>query len=301
LKLLQIQVAVVVVALMFSSQTVAQERDPILEKLEELREAYEDGNLEKAVSISIELKGLLEKKSPSQQEVARKKQTNSQLDSPISILNKATLQKFKWSLSIAYRDHEYPPISHDSFMTAMNEFKQYEPMSEYRLAAKYRTELRNALEWFSYYCDNIGVFLDNIWHRPIPFRFAEKDGRKYVFLTDLASETVYNTLRSTSKSRAATVLTSCLLPKLSQVYDALKSTEFDYFAFTIIYGSKDFLDNSDALNLKAEMLGLVVQKDKCKDFINGEITESEFLQASDVYICDRNMYVDVKKVKLAID
>jgi hypothetical protein len=214
------------------------------------------------------------------------------------VLSDATLQKTTWHLSIQYEKKGYKPITHEAYTYALDTFKEYLPVEEYKQAKAIVGEMKDALQWFTVYGDEIAKFLPNSSYRPIPFRFADKDGEKCVILSDLASSSIYNTLRSTSNSRAARVLTSCVIPKIRFLYKAFEQTDFNYFGITFYYGSEDF---TRSVNLEAEMFTFIFSRDKCKLFINGKITESEFVEESEVFLTDRDMSFDVKKVKLQIE
>jgi len=229
-------------------------------------------------------------------------QTQSTILTPLDqVLKDASSGTAMWSLSVHYKDDEHPVITHKQFTEALDTFNEYSPPSEYHEALKYRTEMKGAFKLFGMYCDEIAIFLSNPGKRPIPFRFADKDGKKCVVLTDMASSTVYNTLRTTSKTRAAKVLTSCFIPNIRYLYRAFEKTDIAYFGLTIVYGSKDFSNKSDVRNLKPEMLAFIFPREKCKQFIEGSITESEFVDASGIYLTDRDMMFSFKKVKIQIE
>jgi len=217
------------------------------------------------------------------------------------VLRDATLQTTTWHLSIQYQEKAHKPITHEAFTYALDNFQEYLPEVEYIQAKARVSEMKDAFQWFTVYCNDIAKFLPNSSGRPIPFRFAEKDGEKCVILSDLASSSIYNTLMSTSNSRAAKVLTSCVIPKIRFLYKAFEQTDFNYFGITFYYGSKDFSISTNSANLEAEMLIFIFSRDKCQLFINGLITESEFVEESETFLTDRDMSFDVKKVKLQIE
>lgn len=220
----------------------------------------------------------------------------------LQVIKDAAFGTTMWSLSIQHENSGHPALTHEQLNSALNTFNEYYPNSEYQAALLYRNEMKDAFKFFTIYCDNIAAFLPNPSKRPIPFRFADKDGKKCVILTDMASPTMYNTIRTTSRSRAAKVLTSCLIPNVSYLYEAFEKSDIAFLGLTIVFGSKDFSVKSDVMNLKPEMLAFVCPREKCKQFIEGIITESEFIDASDVYITDRDMSsLDFKKVKLQIE
>jgi hypothetical protein len=236
---------------------------------------------------------------------AKKTTTENYIPALSLVLTDASFGTTTWSLSIQHQSSEYLPITHQQYTKALDSFAEYLYPGEYRQALKYRSEMKEAFKWFTLYCDNLAIFLPNASKRPIPFRFADKDGKKCVLLTDLASSTVYNTLRTTSNSRASKVLTACLIPKIKYFYEGFQKTDFAYFGLTIVYGSKDFSIKESSprsvVDLKAEMLAFITSKEKCRQFSQSIITESEFIDNSDVYLTDRDMTYDLKKVRLQIE
>lgn len=292
----------VVLFVLFTQVSIAQKKDSILQKIDELKKLYQKKDFEKSAPLAREIQELLSGKVPKASKDTLRQFQPIGLPSLSRVLKDAAFGTTEWSLSIQYKSTDYPAITHDDFAKALYSFGAYSPPEEYQQALKLKTEMQEAFKWFTLYCDNIAAFLPNLSKRPIPFRFADKDGKKCVILTDLASSSVYNTLRSTSKGRASKVLTSCLIPKIRFLFEAFQKTDIDYLGMTIVYGSKDFAsEQSDALNLKAEMLAFVAPKDKCKQFAEGAITESEFVAVCDAYLCDRDMMFDYKKIKLEIE
>lgn len=214
----------------------------------------------------------------------------------ITVLKDASFSTVIWELAIEFKK-DSNSISHEQYATALNTFGKYEPNGEHEYAQKYRDEMKDAFSQFSYYCENAGLFLSNSQNRPIPFRFAEKNGKKAVLLVDMASQSIYNTLRNSSTGRASKVLQSCLIPKIKSLCEAFKKTDMAYFGLSITYGSKDFSNDEEVLNLKPEVLTFVASREMCKRFSDGSITESEFVDGSDTYLTDRDMIFDFKKIK----
>lgn len=288
------------VLICLGSQTaLAQKQDSLLQRIDELKRLYQKKDIENSASLSKQIHEILISRLPIPKADTATQPTGL---TPVSqVLKDATFGTTTWSLSIQYKSAGYEAITHEDFAKALDAFAEYSPQSECQQAQTHKTEMKEAFKWFTLYCDNIAAFLPNTSKRPVPFRFADKNGKKCVIMTDMASSSVYNTLRSTSSSRASKVLTSCFIPKVKYLYQAFESTDFAYFGFTIVYGSKDFSEKSDALNLKAEMLAFVAPRDKCKQFIEGSLTESEFVEGCDVFLTDRDMMFDYKKVKLKVE
>jgi mannose/fructose-specific phosphotransferase system component IIA len=291
-----------VLFLLSTQVSMPQKKDSILQKIDELKKVYQKKDFDRCASLAREIQEFVSGKVSKASKDTLPQSKSTGLPPLSRVLKDAAFGTTEWSLSIQFKSADYPAITHEDFMKALDSFRAYSPPEEYQQALKLKAEMQEAFKWFTMYCDNIAAFLPNSSKRPIPFRFADKDGKKCVILTDLASSSVYNTLRSTSMVRASKVLTSCLIPKVKFLFEAFEKADIDYLGMTIVYGSKDFAsEESDALNLKAEMLAFVAPKEKCKQFAEGAITESEFVAVCDAYLCDRDMMFDYKKIKLEIE
>jgi hypothetical protein len=86
---------------------------------------------------------------------------------------------------------------------------------------KLNPEMQALIKSLTSYCGETAKFLIQN-----PFRLAQRDGKKYVVLTSMASTTQYNTLTTTSYRRAAKVLTSCLMSKMKDFYTAFEKTDW---------------------------------------------------------------------------
>lgn len=111
------------------------------------------------------------------------------------VLSDATLQTTTWHLSIQYEEKAHKSITHEAYNYALDTFQEYLPVEEYTQAKAIVSEMKDAFQWFTVYCDDIAKFLPNSSGKPIPFRFADKDCEKCVILSDLASSSIYNTLK----------------------------------------------------------------------------------------------------------
>ncbi len=52
---------------------------------------------------------------------------------------------------------------------------------------------------------------------------------------------------------------------------------------------------------RAEFLGFFAPVNKIRQYVSGDITEDELIDNADVYISDRDMVVDIKKIKIALE
>jgi hypothetical protein len=134
----------------------------------------------------------------------------------------------------------------------------------------------------------------------VPIKISNYNVSSKLFLIKgIASTDIYNTLRLTSRQRASKIITSRIIPSLKSLKPILNK-EFDYVGMGVVFGSKDFSDKS-ALALKEDYVFFIAPKSKIIDFNNNKITEDELIQSADVYISDREMSFDVKKVKIALE
>ena len=85
------------------------------------------------------------------------------------------------------------------------------------------------------------------------------------------------------------LLTSGILPRIRYLHQALGSTDLASYGMIVYYGSKNFIDEFASLTLRAEALCLIASKGNCQRFVRGEITETDFLNKSHIFISDRNM------------
>lgn len=287
----------------------SQEVDPVVAKIKALRESYLAGDLEKSLLILTEIENLLREKSIIGEEKP------SDLMPSMDVLKFESLgAKTYWSLSIGYASAKYRPKEREDVLKDLSSWLQYKPeedtehpptkyelmlIAEYKLTSKYQNELKKLFGHFGLIGSNLGLFLYG--DKEIPVRFANIDGKTCLLIRGVATDNVYNTLRTTAKSRAAKVLTSSILPTLNDFYNSFKDTDIAYYGMIISYGSKDFSDESIALNLEAEVLCLIVSKDNCRKFVNGEITETKLLDSSHIYISDRDMIGFFKKIEVKIE
>jgi len=133
-----------------------------------------------------------------------------------------------------------------------------------------------------------------------PITVVETPNESIVLLGPLALDTVFNTLRTTARERAATVVTSEALPALKSLVAAIGTTDvFPRLAVTVVYGSKNLAGQSDVLNLKAEAVTIIAPRLLLLGFSKGELTEDEVVEKSDIFLMDRDD-TGLKKIRLLL-
>ena len=119
------------------------------------------------------------------------------------------------------------------------------------------------------------------------------------FITSIALQEVYNTMKFTSRQRAAKVITEYLIPSIKKM-EPVMNKGFTYIGISAVFGSKDF--SSDyVLATKPEYILFVVPSKKANDFVKGEITEEELVESADIISSDRDMGSGTKKIKIKIE
>lgn len=130
-------------------------------------------------------------------------------------------------------------------------------------------------------------------------RFALLEDEKVFIITGILSEKQFNTINTSSRSRAAKIFESDIIPTLGKFYEKIFiNSDIKNIGLSVTYGSKDFLDNYST-SMKAETLTFISTTRMCKEYFNGEITEDEFLDKSNIFLSDRDMVT--KKIKLNIE
>lgn len=209
--------------------------------------------------------------------------------------------KTTWSLGVNYKKENYVPIKSeevkifiDSFIVApkSNECDKF-------YIKKYKKEIDTLFANMKFLGDSYCTFL-GVKNIEVPIKISNYNITSKLFLIKgIASTDIYNTLRLTSRQRASKIITSRIIPSLKSLKSILNK-EFDYVGMGVVFGSKDFSDKS-ALALKEDYVFFIAPKSKIIDFNNNKITEDELIQSADVYISDREMSFDVKKVKIALE
>ena len=174
------------------------------------------------------------------------------------------------------------------------------PFAESKLLHEYRGQIVDLIQKFTLLgSSQLGQFVTP--EQSIPVRFADKNGASVLLLTDIASENTFNILRVSSRERATKVLETIILPSLTRFHDALGKTSIKYYGMFVCYGSRDFSNNSDVLNLKGEAIAFIVSVQHCAAFLNGKLTEDALLKAADIFLADREMLSGVKRIEVKLN
>jgi hypothetical protein len=208
--------------------------------------------------------------------------------------------KNNWSLTVQYHKEGYPPKGADVATADID--KIIDLRRKARAAKENRPDIIDEWDLIEKYREDIAGLLSvsgPLLYTGLPVGFALKDNELTLILESLGSTNVYNTLRLDAKQRAAKEIQDTVLPAIKR-FAVVKSTDIKNFGVVVVYGSKDFSDESDVLNTKAEIVALVASSERCKKLAAAELTEEEFVDTADVYIIDRDTIKDVRKIKASI-
>lgn len=172
-----------------------------------------------------------------------------------------------------------------------------EERAEASLVDQYREKLAALLGGWSMMGAARGQFT-LLGGRP-PLTFASKGEGLALLVRGVVSTVEHNTLRATARQRAAEVIRSVVLPSM-KAFAALKDLpDVKFYALSVTYGSRDFLDRS-ALATKSETVAVVVPADVCARFIALEVSEDALLKAAEIYVADRDMITGIKRIEVAL-
>lgn len=224
----------------------------------------------------------------------------------INVLKGESIIKLNWELSIGLSSYEFPYKMKSRLIYDFNLWVENKPDSnmiigqikEFQFIKENSEILSTLFTQFGNIGNSVGMFVYR--DGDIPIRVAEFSGKPCLLITDIATDKIYNTLRTTMKSRASDILNSIIFQELNDLDRGLKDMDIDQFGIIVSYGSKNFLDDYD-LSLKGEALCFIVSKDVCAKYVNGEITDNELLDNSHIFISDRDMMFGFKKIELYIE
>lgn len=135
----------------------------------------------------------------------------------------------------------------------------------------------------------------------LPIRFLLfGDAATSVIVQNAYIDNIYNTIQLTSKQRATRVITGYILPSLKYIAEAFPEPEVKYYGMTCIYGSKKLTDRNN-LELRGEFVGLIATTKIIRQFVSGDISEDELLNAASIFSSDRDMASGIKKVSIVIE
>lgn len=200
--------------------------------------------------------------------------------------NSSLMAKIHWSLSFEYQRETL--LSNKEVVDNINN-----AISGKKLPAaemKYTDQAKSIFGNLGLMGSDLGKFFNTDGRTPFAMLKFNIDKQPVLAIPGATSSDVFNTLKLTAKQRAQRVLSDKLLPAIKNIGEStlanLKGIKYLSLSFT--YGSKNFIEKSNILNLKAEHLVVVFPVDLCKKFVANVITQEELLNGSHFYLSDRD-------------
>lgn len=134
----------------------------------------------------------------------------------------------------------------------------------------------------------------------VPVIFGKREEDLVLLITGLTDGKIYNTLQLDARARAAKAVSEVLAPAWKAFQALPTAPDIKFVGFAATYGTQDFLDKASPMSLKAESVVVVVPLDRALKFASGALTEDELIEASDVWVSDKDTVSDVKKIKLTL-
>lgn len=221
----------------------------------------------------------------------------------------ANFDKTTWSLWTLYNQKKYAPNKAENIkedidkylLKYMSKEKNQEQNINLFLIDKYKNNITaafNELKILS--SDQLGEFLYSK-EATLPLQFGLTSDTSLSFIiTGTYIDNVYNTLKFTSRQRASQVITSYIIPSIKKIAKSFNGEEIKYFGMTCVYGSRDFSE-SITLSTKPEFIAFLAPMKIINKYIAGDITEDSLIESSEIFVCDRDMIAEIKKIKIKLE
>jgi hypothetical protein len=206
-----------------------------------------------------------------------------------------TTAKLTWSLAFELSQPNYAPVKAEG-VSSLIDAGDVNDLTFASLKG-YETAVKHLLKRLTLVNGDYLYFLTDGKHSPI--MIADDDAGKCLVVI-AATDTVYNTLRSSTKQRAAKVLSAYNLPILREAAKTFEGPALKQLAVFVIFGSKDFSSDS-VLNEKPEAVAIISGATALRQFMNAEITDQDLADRSTLLVSDRDSVVDLLRVRLTIE
>lgn len=174
---------------------------------------------------------------------------------------------------------------------------------ENNLLKKYQTKIDSTFNELTLFgSGQLAQFVYDKSAGAIPIRFClQNDTALTLLLQGAYIDKLYNVSLLTSRQRAKTVITQHLLPTLKRIYEQFQSfPEIKHFAISSVYGTKDFSDNV-FFATTSEYVAFIIPSKLLKKYSKADITEDELINLADVFLIERGLASELKKIKISVD
>lgn len=254
------------------------------------------------------------KTTPTKTEETQKESESQKTEEEKSLLQQTNLSpnniniitmmaKTNWDLRINYKDEKYKKASSNELKAVLEKddfipsLGLYGIRSEEKVRSLWSINRDSIIEYVGSTTLLGGNFFHYINEPSEIFSFVSYKDKIYILIDALGVETIYNTLRVQSKERAKKIFDQYVVDALSRLSSkALKNVEGAIIVIT--YGSKNFLDKSQVLNLKPEAILVISSFDNIKRFKAGDIDDQEFTKNAIVFLSDRDSVTEARRINL---
>jgi hypothetical protein len=236
------------------------------------------------------------------------KSVNPKLLNVKDIVTSCMFDRTIWTLYAQFNKIEYTPVKAEDVIKDIDNYLLKDStsktnkgkLSEFNLTKKYRNQIDTTFQGLGLFgSDQLGAFI--YLKESLPIHFAMMGDTALTFIiSGVFIDNVYNTLKLTSRQRATKVITTYILPSLKAFIRSNYGKDIKYFGITCVYGSKNFADDG-VLNTKPEYVAFIAPVKLIKQYVKGDLTEDELINSADIYLCDRDMVAEFKKIKITLE
>lgn len=244
-----------------------------------------------------------------QQDTIKQKPISPKLMNVKDVFSIANFDKTTWSLYTQYNSDEYAPTKAEDVMedvdsylsTTPTENKRRGEIKEFGLIKKYRNSIDTTFRGLKLLgSDQLGKFIYSKGiSLPVHFGLMGDTALSFI-VSGVYIDNIYNTLKLTARQRATKVVTTYMLPSLKSFANSFSDNEVKYFGMTCVYGSKDFSDNG-VLATRPEFVAFIAPAKMIRQYFAGDLTEDELIDAADIFVGDRDMVAEIKKIKITLE
>lgn len=139
-------------------------------------------------------------------------------------------------------------------------------------------------------------FMRDASYPKFPITFVRQPERVCCLVKGVHIDTVFNTNRSTDRSRAAQIAVKYVLPALADLSRAFSGSNVDRYGFAITYGAQDFVQKDP---VRGETLCVCADRAAIEQFDAAEITDQQLFDRSDVFLDASS--VGLRKITLKLE
>jgi hypothetical protein len=129
---------------------------------------------------------------------------------------------------------------------------------------------------------------------------ADFNGAKVVVISGLGSTTIHNSIRSTARTRASSVVSSAAMPVFERVGEVWSpASAVKYVATMFTYGVSNFVTDKGSLG-EPETVLVVARVQDCISFSKGEISDADVLSRGAAFLAESGSLGELRRVSLEL-